>query len=139
MPVIDSPIRVLFGDTDALGIVYYANYLRYFEVGRAEWFRVLDEPFTHYIERDYFLVVIESHLRYHRPARYDQVIRIRTILKEISGARMRLDYQVVDHATGEVLVSGYTKHTVTDKAGKIRRFTREFKEKMQGLVNDGFD
>ena len=117
--------RVLFADTDALGIVYYANYLKYFEVGRAEWFREFMRPPTDYIAEDFFFVAVEARCRYRRPARYDDLLTIETRIGRVDRVRVRLDYRVLN-ADDEPLVEGYTVHTVTDKAGKLRRFPKEF-------------
>jgi acyl-CoA thioesterase FadM len=84
MSVSRTERRVIFAETDAMGIVYYANYLKYFEVGRAEFFREFDLPFTHYIERGLYLAVTDVSVRYHRPARYDDVLVI-----EIGAPRAR--------------------------------------------------
>ncbi|MDP8256962.1 MAG: thioesterase family protein [Candidatus Alcyoniella australis] len=136
--LVEFKTRVLFGDTDALGIVYYGNYLRFFEIGRAEWYRTLDLPGTHYFDNDRYLVVIEANVRYLRPAVYDQVLRIRTILTELSGARLRLDYQIVDDPSGELIATGYTRHTTTDRTGRVRRFAKDFIQRMSALLSDGF-
>jgi acyl-CoA thioester hydrolase len=119
------PYRVLFADTDALGIVYYANYLRYFEVGRAEFFREHVRPFPDYIAEDQYLIVLEAHCTYRRPARYDQVLAIETRVGEVGRVRLRVDYTIRDEA-GEILAEGYTTHTVTDSRSRVRRMSREF-------------
>jgi acyl-CoA thioester hydrolase len=127
--------RVIFADTDALGIVYYANYLKYFEIGRAEWFRSYMEPFTNFIERDAYLIVVDAYCRHHSPARYDQMILIETRVGKIKRATFRFEYEIRDADTGGLLATGYTTHTVTDKNGKLRRFGTEFLDKVRSLAS----
>ena len=129
------PCRVLFADTDALGIVYYANYLRYFEIGRAEFFREFVRPFPEYIAADQYLIVLEAHCAYKKPARYDQVLTIETTLGEVGRVRLRVDYAIRDPA-GELLAEGYTTHTVTDSGGRVRRMPREFTECLRRLAGE---
>jgi len=126
--------RVLFGDTDALGIVYYGNYFRYFEIGRAEWFRQFMKPFTHYVEQDYYLIVLESFCKHRKPARYDDVIEIESWATDIKLISFAFEYVIRHSETKEILVEGYTLHTTTGKDGKLRRFTREFLAELKALA-----
>jgi len=137
MGPIESSTRVLFGDTDALGIVYYANYLRFFEIGRAEWFRALDRPPAEYIAQDAFLIVIEAGVRYHKPAVYDQVLKVRTVLSQVGRARLRFDYTIVPDVGDGLIASGFTEHAIVDRTGRVRRFTKDFRERMEALKDDG--
>ena len=130
------PCRVLFADTDALGIVYYANYLRYFEIGRAEFFREFVRPFPDYIADDQYLIVLEAHCAYRRSARYDQVLTIETRLGEVGRVRIRIDYAIRDEAD-DVLAEGYTTHTVTDSRGRVRRMSRDFLGHLEKLAGAG--
>jgi len=134
MAVTKSIHRVLFGDTDALGIVYYGNYLRYFEIGRAEWFREFVRPFTYYIEQDYYLVVVDTYIKYIRPARYDDLIEIQSRVTNVKKASFRFEYQIFNQADGQTLAEGYTSHTVTGKDGRIRKFSREFLGEIERLA-----
>ena len=70
--------RVLYGDTDSMGVAYYANYLRWFEIGRTELFRRVGSTYRLLEEQGCFLPVYEAYCRYHNPARYDDIIRIET-------------------------------------------------------------
>ena len=77
-----TEMRVRFGDTDAAGIVYYANYLRYFEAGRAELMRHLGMPYAEVVKDGYILPVVETWCRYRAPAVYDDLIEIHSWLHE---------------------------------------------------------
>jgi len=128
-----NKVRVLVADTDAVEIVYYATYLRYFELGRAEWFREYDKPFTHYIARDMYLIVTEAHCRYIRAARYDDLLTVECRLGYLDRLKLRFDYRILSEG-GEVVTEGYTWHAVVTKAGRIRRFPQDFVERLGRLV-----
>jgi acyl-CoA thioester hydrolase len=112
--------RVLFGDCDPMRIVYYANYLRVFEIGRAELFRALGHPFADYVAQGRYLAVIEAACRYHAPARYDDELRIHTGVTHLGRARLTIHYDVRGPA-GAQLVTGHTMHAVLDDAGRPQR------------------
>ena len=126
--------RVIFAETDAMGIVYYGNYLKYFEVGRAEFFREFDLPFTHYIERGLYLAVTDVSVRYHRPARYDDLLVIETRLVRLGRASLDLAYLIVERDTHRKIASGTTGHGVLDRRGVPQRFEPEFRERMKALL-----
>ena len=81
-PVHKTNIRVLYGDTDAAGVVYYANYLRYFEKGRTEYMRDLVLSYREIEDLGLLLPVIECYSRYKAPAAYDDLLTIETSLAE---------------------------------------------------------
>jgi acyl-CoA thioester hydrolase len=105
----ETKIRVRYKDTDRLGVVYYGNYLTYFEVGRAEFMRDLGLPYSKLEAEGYSLVVTEALARYHGNVGYDAMVTVKTAISEIKGARMRFDYEVVGD-NGSLIVSGYTLH-----------------------------
>lgn len=109
-------VRVRYAETDRMGVVYYANYLVWFEVGRTDWLRETGWSYRE-MERDGIsLPVIEAHCDYRQPARYDEEIEILTTGLLISPVRIRFDYRV--QRGGEELASGYTTHAAVDAAGK---------------------
>ena len=126
--------RVIFAETDAMQVVYYGNYLKYFEVGRAEFFRQFDLPFTHYIEKGLYLAVTDVAVKYHRPARYDDLLLIETRLTHVGRATLNLGYVLYNQDTRQKLVTGTTGHAVLDEKGSVRRFEPDFAERMHALV-----
>jgi acyl-CoA thioester hydrolase len=110
--------RVLYGDTDAMGVAYYANYLKWFEIGRAELFRRVGSSYRDLEERGCFLPVHEAYCRYLQPARYDDVIRIETRFSLAGRARLRFDYRLFLRETDALLAEGYTVHVCTDGNGR---------------------
>ncbi len=112
-------LRVLYGDTDAMGQAYYGNYMRWFEVGRAEWFRSLGTSYRALEEDGVYLPVIEAHCRYLRPAFYDDMLEIETSFRFAGPARLRFDYVLFRRHQPEVLAEGYTIHVCTDENRKV--------------------
>lgn len=110
--------RVLYGDTDAMGVAYYANYLKWFEIGRTELFRRVGSSYRELEERGCFLPVHEAYCRYLQSARYDDVIRIETRFSLVGRARLRFDYRLFLKGSDAVLAEGYTVHVCTDGDGR---------------------
>src|SRR5262249_59825002 len=93
LPVVAS-YRVVFADCDPMRIVYYGNYFRLFEIGRAELFRGLGHAFKGYVDRGLYLAVVETRCRYRRPARYDDVLAIRAGVTRVGAARLEIAYAI---------------------------------------------
>jgi acyl-CoA thioester hydrolase, YbgC/YbaW family len=113
--------RVIYGDTDRMGVVYYANYLRWFERGRSEFLRQIGLPYATIEERGFNFPVVEVSCRYARSARYDEVIQIETELVELGRASLSFDYRIVRDTDNCFLASGSTKHACVDRAGRVTR------------------
>ncbi len=127
-------IRVRYEETDCSGVVYHANYFKYFEVGRTELMRSLGAPYRELEDLGLLLTVVEADAHYQSPARYDDLLRVDTALAEHSGARVRFHYRVFDDATGALLCSGSTRLGCLDqKSGRARRLP----ESLQTLFSSG--
>ena len=125
----EMEFRVAYADTDRMGVVYYANYLTLFERGRTELFRSKGVRYRDLEDNDkIYLPVIEAECKYLAPARYDDLIRIRTWVDEIGGATMVFKYEVVNAETGQLLVRGRTKHPFVNKDWKPIRVPVQLKE-----------
>lgn len=114
---VQAEIRVLYGDTDAMGQAYYGNYLKWFEAARAEWFRARGMSYKEVESRGVFLPVLEAHCSYRRPAFYDDILYIATSFKFAGPARLRFEYEITRDA--EVLTTGYTVHVCINKDRKV--------------------
>jgi len=121
-----ATVRVIFGDTDAAGIVYYANYLRWFEVGRAELMRRKGFSSLVTMERGVLLPVIEASASYQAPARYDDVLRIYAGIRDVRGVRLTFGYRI-ERDDGVSLVTGHTVHAFTGLDGRPVRPPAEFR------------
>ena len=110
--------RISYGETDAMGVVYYANYLHLFERGRSELIRGLGFSYSVVEERGIFLPVREATCRYLAPARYDEIIHIRTGLAGQSRASLDFVYEITDADKTRVLTRGTTQHAVVNAQGR---------------------
>ncbi|MCQ2203781.1 MAG: acyl-CoA thioesterase [Bacteroidales bacterium] len=102
-----TDIRVRYADTDKMGVVYHSNYAVYFEVGRTEMFREIGMTYDEMEKNNVMLPLVDLHINYKRPARYDDLITVTTTVKELPGVKIRFDYQI-HNEEGELLVDGYT-------------------------------
>ncbi|MCU0696420.1 MAG: acyl-CoA thioesterase [Myxococcaceae bacterium] len=116
--VVEARTRVIYGDTDQMGVVYYANYFRYFELSRSEFFRSLGGSYVELEREGYGLPVVEASARYQAPARYDDVIVVEVRLAELRRASLRFEYVVHRDTPREVLVTGHTVHACVGPGGK---------------------
>jgi acyl-CoA thioester hydrolase len=108
-----------------MGIVYHANYLVWFEVGRGEYFRSLGQDYGDWEQHGYLLPASEVYARYHAPARYGDLISVRTWLEELRSRSVTLGYEVRNAANQQCLVTGWTRHICVDREGRVRRLPDE--------------
>jgi acyl-CoA thioester hydrolase len=124
-----SQIRVRYAETDGMGVVYYGNYLTWFEVGRTDLLRQLGESYREIEENERIhLPVVEAHCRYHKPARYDDLIDIVTRASRPSRARVQFDYELSRAEDGVLLASGSTLHAAVSRDGRPCRLPRKLQE-----------
>ena len=122
--MVRTEIRVIYGDTDRMGVAYYANYLRWFEAGRNELIRARGLTYREVEERfQLMLPVAEAHVAYRSPARYDDLVGVETSLDEVRRASVRFAYRIVRGT--EVLATGHTVHACTGPDGRVRRMPEE--------------
>ncbi len=113
--------RVIYGDTDNMGVAYHANYLRWFEIGRSELFRSLDMTYKSIEAKGYFLPVSEAYCKFINSARYDDLIIIEAALDGRLRAGMKFDYRILRKDDEAELVQGFTKHAYVDSSGRVIR------------------
>ena len=116
--------RVIYGDTDQMGVVYYANYLRWFERGRAEFLRQIGLPYSTIEAQGFHFPVTEVSCRYANSARYDDVVRIETEITDLGRASLSFAYRISREAGKALLATGSTKHACIDHAGKVTRIPK---------------
>jgi acyl-CoA thioester hydrolase len=114
---VQAQIRVIYGDTDAMGQAYYGNYLKWFEIGRAEWFRAGGMTYREVESGGLYLPVVEAHCFYKKPAYYDDALTIATTFQFSGPARLRFDYEITRN--GEVVAAGYTIHACVNRDRKV--------------------
>jgi acyl-CoA thioester hydrolase len=104
--------RVLYAHTDKMGIVYYGRYYEYFEAGRNDMLRVLGYPYTEMEKENFMLPVIESHCNYISSAKYDDMLTIKCMLKQVPTVKIRIDYEI--YSGESLVVTGHTVHAFVD-------------------------
>ena len=128
LPTSTSSVRVRYAETDKMGVVYYANYFIWFEVGRTDLLRTLGWTYREMEQSGVSLPVIEAHCEYARPARYDDDIEIRTTGRMLSPVRMEFIYEVRLTSDATVAATGRTTHASVDQRGRICRMPERVRE-----------
>lgn len=138
-PVYTITHRVIYGDTDAGGVVYNANFLRYFEKGRTELMREWVCSYREIEASGLILPVTESFARYKSPAFYDDLLAIETSIAELRKFSCRFNYRISrkdDHRSKPTLiVKGYTIHAAVTREGKLTPLPENIMSKLQGIFN----
>ncbi len=117
-----ASLRVIYGDTDQMGVVYYANYLRYFEVARNEWLRARGHDYRSFEAEGRFIPVVEVQVRYRSPARYDDLLDIYTRPIEFRNGSVRFSYALHRQSDQTLLTEGQTLHACIGRDGRPTRF-----------------
>jgi acyl-CoA thioester hydrolase len=128
MPTSVSALRVRYAETDKMGVVYYANYLVWFEVGRADLLRSLGWTYREMELAGVSLPVIEAQCAYQRPARYDDEIEVRTTGRLLSPVRMEFEYAVIRMQDQTTVATGKTVHAALDPSGRPCRLPERVRE-----------
>jgi acyl-CoA thioester hydrolase len=116
-----TEIRVIYGDTDQMGVVYYGNYLRFFEAARADFLREKGAAWREMESRySIYLPVVEAKVNYKRPAVYEDVVVVETVLAELGRASLRFEYKVLRGT--DLLATGHTIHACINRQGDIQEF-----------------
>jgi len=118
--------RVPYAHTDQMGFVYYAHYLVYFEMARAEFLREVGLPYTDMEKRGIMLPVVVAHCEYKKPAHFDDLLEVRSRCTEIRGPRLHIEYEIWRDA--DLLITGYTEHVCVSTGGKVLRPVPELKK-----------
>ncbi len=121
----DYEYRVRYGDTDKMGISYYANYFVWFEAARTEYFRALGLPYTECEKKGYYLPVVETGAHYHAPCTYDDLILVRTSVSKLQRTSIRFEYRVSNKLTQKLLATGFSVHVFVDTSMRPIRVPSE--------------
>jgi acyl-CoA thioester hydrolase len=125
----DTTIRVRYAETDQMGVVYYGNYFTWFEIGRVELCRRLGFEYKKMeLEDDSFLVVAESRCRYKRPARFDDLLTIRTHVTAAQRRVIRFSYEIIHAESGETIATGETSHVICNRAGQTKSLPEKYRK-----------
>jgi len=128
MQTYETTFRVRYAETDQMGVVYYANYFVWMEVGRVEYCRSIGILYRD-LEKELGvgLAVAGADCRYLYPARYDDLIRVRTGVSEAGPRMLTFSYEIENAESGRTLAKGHTKHVFVDRAMKPCKLPKEFR------------
>ncbi len=128
MPWASTNLRVRYSETDQMGVVYHANYLVWFEIGRTDFCRQLGFVYREIEKEDgLYIMVAEVRCRYKAPARYDDEILVRTCLRSVRNRVLVFGYEVYRQPSEELLAEGETVHVVTDREGRPRALPEKYR------------
>jgi acyl-CoA thioester hydrolase len=132
----ETRVRVRYAETDQMGVVYHANYLVWFEVGRVEFIRQMGLDYRSMEqEENAMIAVVEATARYKAPARYDDELIVRTTLAGVRGPIVRFRYAVVRVADEQLLCEGETVHVVIGRDMKRRDMPEKYARQFQDLLH----
>ena len=115
MLITQTEIRVRYADTDQMQFIYNGKYLEYFEVGRTEMLREISLPY-HTLEKEgYQLPVLEASVKYHQAGYYDDVLIIKSFLKDYPSLKIKINYEVLRKSTNDLIAEGFTIHAFIKK------------------------
>ena len=131
----DATVRVRYAETDQMGVVYHANFLIWFEVGRVELMRALGIEYKR-MERedDCHIVVADVHCRYHHPARYDEVLRVRTSIAESRNRTVKFAYEVFRDLDNQLLATGTSTHVICGANGRPRLLPQKYRQVLDAVA-----
>jgi acyl-CoA thioester hydrolase len=125
----DTTVRVRYAETDQMGVVYHSNYLVWFEVGRVELMRALGFEYKKMeTEDDCHIVVADAHCRYEKPARYDEVLKIRTRIAEWRNRIVKFSYEIFREADDTLLATGDTTHIICGNNGRPKALPPKYRD-----------
>jgi acyl-CoA thioester hydrolase len=130
--VVDFEIRVRYAETDQMGVAYYANYLVWFEVGRAEFCRKKGFIYADLEKLGYRLAVTDAKCHYRNSARYDDLVIVRTRLKELNKRMISFGYQILRKDQEELIAEGETRHICLDSTNKPKSLPEAFLAQLAG-------
>ena len=126
-----AKLRVRFAETDAMQVVYYAEYFVWFEVARTELFRAMGIPYSVISrKRGFHTPVVQAHADYKSSARYDDEVAVRVWASKVGTSSVRLDYEVTKLPGKELLCTGHTVHVLIGEDGKPKEIPADIRERL---------
>jgi len=131
----DAYVRVRYAETDQMGVVYHANYLVWFEIGRVELMRALGFEYKLMeSEDDCFIVVAEASCRYRQSAKYDELLRVRTRICQAGNRVVKYAYEILRDSDGTLLATGQTTHVICGKDGRPKQLPQKYRDRFRSLA-----
>lgn len=136
----ETTVRVRYAETDRMGVVYYANYFVWFEIGRVETFRQMGFAYREMEEADdCWAMVAEAKCQYRKPVFYDDVLRILTRVVESRSRTLSFGYEIRREATGELLATGETLHVFCDGKNRPKALPEKYRKYIPLTARAGED
>lgn len=129
--------KINYYETDKMGVVHHSNYIRYLEEARCCWLDNIGLPFSLLEENGITIPVLGVNCEYKYHVSFNDIIIIRLFIKDYSGVRMTVGYEITDKETGKKVLTGETKHCFTNKELKpinLKKFNKEFSTKFENLI-----
>lgn len=130
--------RINYYETDRMGVVHHSNYIRYLEEARCSWLDALGMPFSLLEENGITIPVLGVNVTYKHHVTFDDTIIINVFSKEYNGVRMTIGYNVTDKKTGNLVLTGETKHCFTSRELRpvnLKKYAPEFSKKFEALLD----
>jgi acyl-CoA thioester hydrolase len=127
--------RVRYAETDQMQVVYHSNYLIWCEIGRTEMIRALGTPYAELEKQDVTLAVVEASMRFHAPARYDNLIRVTTTISEVRSRTLTFDYVITNAETGERFVTVSTKLASLTRESRLTKLPDQLRRVLENAAS----
>lgn len=131
--------KINYYETDKMGVVHHSNYIRFLEEARCDWLEKIEMPFSTFEENGITIPVLGVNCTYKYHVTFDDIIVINVFVKEYSGVRMTVGYEVKNKKSSQIVLLGETKHCFTDKNLKpinLKKYAPEFSRKFEDLLKD---
>ncbi len=126
--VAETTLHVRYAETDAMGIIHHASYIVYFEEGRSNYARQRGSDYATFEQSGFYLTVSEISARYIKPTRYGKQVIIRCWIADMKSRGLTFAYEIVDEATGDILVEGSSKHICITHEGQVARLPDQWRQ-----------
>lgn len=133
MKTYEFNVRVRYSETDQMGVVYHGNYAQYFEMGRVEWLRNIGVSYKSMEENGVMLPVVSLNMNYKKPARYDDLLRVKTIFKSLTSVKIEFDYEIYNEQNELLTIGNSILVFVHMKTGRPMAAPEYIKEKLLGI------
>ena len=136
MKIHEINLRVRYSETDQMGVVYHGNYAQYFEIGRVEWLRNIGISYKWMEENGIMLPVVSLNINYKKPARYDDLLTVKTIFKSLTSVKIEFDYEIYNQANELLTIASSILVFVNMKTGRPIQPPNYILEKILTFNND---
>ncbi|MFL9830747.1 thioesterase family protein [Flavobacterium sp. ST-87] len=133
MKIYEFKVRVRYSETDQMGVVYHGNYAQYFEMGRVEWLRNIGVSYKSMEDNGVMLPVVSLSMNYKKPARYDDLLRVKTIFKSQTSVKIEFDYEIYNEQDELLTIGNSVLVFVNMKTGRPMAAPEYIKDKLLGI------